>query len=368
MTQAVLALNAGSSSLKFALFAREGLAEITRGVVEDIGVGSRTHAEALASVLDRVETQHPEVELFAAGHRVVHGGREHVAPERVTPALLADLERLVSLAPLHQPHNLSGIRAVASRRPDLPQVACFDTAFHATIPEVGQTFALPFEVTEGSVVRYGFHGISYAYIASVLPRHLRADQGRVVVAHLGHGASLCAMRDGRSVATTMGFTPLDGIPMSTRCGSLDPGVLIYLLRERGLSPEALTELLYHRSGLLGVSGISRDMKTLLASSEPRARLAVDLFVYWLNYHLGGLCAVLGGLDALVFTAGIGERSPEIRGRVCEVARWLGVGLDPEANARGAARISRPESAVSVLVIPTHEELAIARGTCEALAC
>jgi acetate kinase len=268
------------------------------------------------------------------------------------------------LAPLHQPHNLAAIAAVAKLHPELSQVACFDTAFHHTQPELAAAFALPRAITVEGVRRYGFHGISYEYIAGVLPDVLGPvlAEGRVVVAHLGSGASLCAMHRRQSVATTMSFTPLDGLVMGTRCGNLDPGVILYLIQQKGMTPQAVTDLLYHSSGLLGVSGISDDMRTLLASDDPLAANAVALFVYRFSGELGALAASLGGLDALVFTAGIGEHAAEIRRRACEQARWLGVELDDAANAKGAARISTPASKVSAWVIPTNEDLMIARHT------
>jgi acetate kinase len=274
----------------------------------------------------------------------------------------------VPLAPLHQPHHLAAIRAVAAASPDLPQVACFDTAFHRTQAPIAQALALPREITDAGVHRYGFHGLSYEYIASVLPR-VAPDgaAGRVVVAHLGNGASLCAMERGRSVATTMGFSALDGLVMGTRPGLLDPGVLLYLMAQHRMDAHALEALLYNRSGLLGVSGVSSDMRALLASDDPRAREAVDLFVYRIARELGSLAAALGGLDALVFTAGIGEHAPEIRARVCRDAEWLGVRLDETANRSGGPRISSAGAAASAWVIPTDENLMIARHTAAVLA-
>ena len=266
--------------------------------------------------------------LIGVGHRVVHGGMEYTHPVRVDATVLAALDKFVPLAPLHQPHNLAAIRAVMHRSPDVPQVACFDTAFHRTNPEIAQMFALPYELHEAGVRRYGFHGLSYEYIASVLPGiDASAAQGRTVVLHLGNGASMCALNGGRSVASTMGFTAVDGLPMGTRTGNLDPGVVLYLMDERGMDARAVEKLLYQQSGLLGVSGIASDMRTLLASPEPRAKLAVDLFVYRIGRELGSLAAALGGLDAIVFTAGVGENSAEIRARICQAAAWLGVELD-----------------------------------------
>jgi acetate kinase len=277
--------------------------------------------------------------------------------------VIAKLEKLVPLAPLHQPHNLAPMRIVAERTPQLPQVACFDTAFHRAQPELAQVFALPLNITERGVRRYGFHGLSYEYIASALAElDAKAAAGRVVVAHLGNGASMCAIRGGRSMATTMGFTALDGLPMGTRCGGLDPGVMLYLMDELKMDARAIEKLIYRQSGLLGVSGISSDMRALLESSEPRAKLAIDLFVYRIGRELGSLAAAIGGLDALVFTGGIGEHAKVIRERVCRDAGWLGIEFDAAANTAGSARISTASSRASVWVIPTNEELMIARHT------
>jgi acetate kinase len=282
---------------------------------------------------------------------------------RIDGQTLAELERLTPLAPLHQPHNLAAIEAVAEHAPQLPQVACFDTAFHRVQPPLAQMFALPRRYTEEGIKRYGFHGLSYEYIASVLPGlDARASAGRTVVAHLGNGASLCALNGGRSVATTMSFTAVDGLPMGTRCGSLDPGVLLYLMRRYSLDLPALEDLLYQQSGLLGVSGISSDVRTLLASSDPRAAEALDLFVYRIDRELGSLAAALGGLDALVFTGGIGENAAPIRARVCRGAAWLGLDLDEVSNAASGPCISRSGSRVSAWVVPTNEELMIACHT------
>jgi acetate kinase len=307
-------------------------------------------------------------EVTAVGHRVVHGGTLFSGPVRVDAAVLAELTKLDPLAPLHQPHNLAGIRTLAELEPNLPQVACFDTAFHRHLPELAQRFALPREYHDSGIRRYGFHGLSYEYIAEVLPRIVGPDLagGRVLVAHLGNGASLCALHDGRSVDTSMGFTALDGLPMGTRCGNLDPGVVLYLQGVRGMSTDQVADLLYYHSGLLGVSGISSDMRELLASDQPSAREAVDLFVYRINRQLGALTAAMGGMDALVFTGGIGEHAAPIRGRVCELATWAGIRLDAEANKKHGPRISAAASTVSVWVIPTNEEWMIARHTCRVL--
>ncbi len=383
MSDVILVLNAGSSSLKFCLFEADGaLPLVSRGEIDGIGVHPRfvvrdaaghvmedappagrasSHQDLLAILLDWIDRHAAAATLVAAGHRVVHGGARFSAPALIDDGVLEALEQLVPLAPLHQPHNLDPIRALSRVRPRLRQVACFDTAFHRTQPAVAEAFALPRELTDAGVKRYGFHGLSYEYIARVFPR-MTGARGRVVVAHLGNGASMCALRDGRSVATTMSFTALDGLPMGTRSGALDPGVVLYLLTEHKMDVAAVTDLLYHRSGLLGVSGISSDMRDLLASTAPGARVAVELFVYRIGRELGSLAAALGGLDALVFTAGIGEHAAPIRASVCEGAAWLGVHLDREANARGGPRISADDSAVSAWVIPTNEELMIAEHT------
>jgi acetate kinase len=288
-------------------------------------------------------------------------------PVLIDPQVIAKLEKLVPLAPLHQPHNLKPIAILADRQPHVPQVACFDTAFHRAQSEVAQAYALPAHITERGVRRYGFHGLSYEYIASELPNfEPRALSGRAVVAHLGNGASMCALKGSRSVASTMGFTAVDGLPMGTRCGNLDPGVVLYLMNELKMDTGAIEKLLYQQSGLLGVSGASSDMRALLASTEPQARFAVDLFVHRIGRELGSLSAALQGIDTLVFTAGIGEHAPSIRARVCQDAGWLGVELDPAANEAGGPRISTASSKVSVWVIPTNEELVIATQTCSVL--
>jgi acetate kinase len=388
MADAVLTINAGSSSLKFAVYrigehGRPSLA--AKGQVEGIGTSPRLVAEdAPGQVLverrwphDRglghteffrviggwLREQFSDTALLGVGHRVVHGGVDYAAPVRVEPAVLAKLEALCPLAPLHQPHNLAGIRAVAAVQPDLPQVACFDTAFHRGHPELADWYALPRRFHDEGIRRYGFHGLSYEYIGSVLPEVApEIAGGRVVVAHLGSGASMCAMTAGRSIDSTMGFTALDGLPMGTRCGALDPGIVLHLNRAYGMDADAIERMLYHDCGLKGVSGISNDMRTLLASDDPRARQAIDLFVGRIGRELGALAAVLGGLDGLVFTAGIGERSAEIRERVCTRAAWLGIELDHAANRAGGPRISTAASQIAVYAIPTDEELMIARHT------
>ena len=375
MNGAIAVLNAGSSSLKFSLYAEAatGLDLVARGqaeglytsprfvardgadrVVDDKAWGDGAtvgHAGALDHLIAFLQTRLEAQRLVGVGHRVVHGGLEYSAPVRIDPATVTALEKYVPLAPLHQPHNLAPIRMLFERLPGLPQVACFDTAFHRGQPAVAQAFALPKSITERGVIRYGFHGLSYEYIAHVLPTlDARAAQGNVVVLHLGNGSSMCAMLDGRSVASTMGFTALDGLMMGTRTGGIDPGVLLYLMDERGMTTVGLTELLYKKSGLLGVSGISHDMRTLLASADPRAKLAVDLYVYRASRELGSLAAALGGLDALVFTAGIGEHAAPVREAICRAAHWLGVDPDPA------------RSRVAVAVIPTNEEEMIAAHT------
>ena len=387
MDGAIVVINAGSSSLKFCVYLVRGkqLEAALRGQVESIHTGPRFkarnaagsecaaktwppgtalgHEGALQHIVDFVRTELPDEPLRAVGHRVVHGGLEFSTPVRVDADVIARLETYIPLAPLHQPHNLAPIRALLADRPDLAQVACFDTAFHRSIPELAQMFALPYSYYEEGVRRFGFHGLSYEYIASRLPQvDARAAAGRTVVLHLGNGASMCALRDGRSIASTLGFTAVDGLPMGTRCGSLDPGVILYLLDERGMDARAIEKLIYTESGLLGVSGISSDMRTLLASESPAAARAVDLYVYRIGRELGSLAAALGGLDAIVFTGGIGENSAEIRARVCADAAWLGVELDAGANSGGGPCISSANSRVSAWAIPTDEELMIAKHT------
>lgn len=388
MNDHILTLNAGSSSLKFATFAIK-LGEpdlVCKGYVEGIGTAPRFfassangevlaedrwqdtadgpgHVSAFRYVWDWVERSVNQERILAVGHRVTHGGPKFASPVVIDDAVIRELQNLVPLAPLHQPHNLAAIEAVVHRHPELAQVASFDTAFHRDRLPVSDRFALPHDYYDQGIRRYGFHGLSYESIARSLRAIAPAQAaGRVVVAHLGNGCSLCAMQDGQSLDTTMGFSALDGLPMGTRCGALDPGVLIYLLREQGLSPGELEELLYTRSGLLGLSGISNDMRVLHGSDAPRATEAIDYFVYQIGKHLGALCSVLGGLDALVFTGGIGENDSVVRRRVCEDAAWLGLRLDEDANSRGNLRISPPGDAPAVWVVPTDEELMIAQHT------
>jgi acetate kinase len=391
VTDVILVLNAGSSSMKFSMFTvdsrGQGLGLRYRGAIEGIGsdprffvadadgrrvvdqalggrrVGAGDH-EGVVPVLHEWIAGHTDhLRVVAVGHRVVHGGEQFAAPVLVDDTILDQLEKLAPLAPLHQPHNLAPIRVINRIAPDVAQVACFDTAFHRTQPPVSQLYALPRDLSATGIKRYGFHGLSYEYIASVLPGIASdAARGRVVAAHLGNGCSMCAMRDGKSVATTMGFTALDGLPMGTRSGAIDPGVVLYLLTERGMSVADVSDLLYHRSGLLGMSGISNDMRTLLASNAPEAAAAIEFFVSRISRELGSLVAVLAGIDALVFTAGIGEHAAPVRARVCEQAGWLGVRLDATANLAGGPRISATASPVSAWVVPTDEELMIARHT------
>jgi acetate kinase len=385
MAGSILTVNAGSSSLKFALFDTAAALQVTvRGEIEDLdaaphllardadgavlaerrwtAAAGHPFAVALHTLLEFTDAHLGQGGLAAVGHRVVHGGADHIAPEVITPALLAALEALTPLDPLHMPDNLAPMHAVAAARPALMQVACFDTAFHHTLPPVAARFALPHALSAAGVRRYGFHGLSYEYIAGCLAQQSPAlARGRVIAAHLGSGASLCALHDGASIATTTGFSALDGLVMATRCGSLDPGVILYLGRQ-GHSFADIEDMLYRRSGLLGVSGISGDVRVLLASEEPRARDAIELFTYRIAVEAGALVSALGGLDGLVFTAGIGEHAPVIRAAVCDRLAWLGLRLDSAANATGAACISAPDSKVEVRVIATDEEAMIARHT------
>jgi acetate kinase len=364
-----LVLNAGSSSLKFCVFGRPNAGDWrleSRGQIEGIGTSPRISArdgQHRVLIDQELEAEVRDQGAALEGHRVVHGGARYTSPTVVTPQVLAELHRLEPLAPLHQPHNLAAIEAVFQRLPDVPQVACFDTSFHRSQSALAEVVPLPRQIRDAGVQRYGFHGLSYEYVASMLPRVAPAiARGRVIVAHLGSGASLCALRNGKSVDCSLGFTALDGLCMGTRPGSLDPGVILYLFQSLGLTVDEVAAILYKKAGLLGISGISSDMRVLLRSSEPEARLAVDYFVYRAAKEIGGLAAVLGGIDGLVFTAGIGENSAEIRRRICESSAWLGIQLDAEANGSGAPRISTSASKVSAWVIPTNEELMIAWHT------
>lgn len=385
MNETILVLNAGSSSIKYALYRTiyESISIICRGKIE---IGSNTssqfqvrdsrgellwqqhlhvphHESAIEVILQWLETQTDKQWPTVAGHRVVHGGILFDQPVIINEQVIAQLFQLVPLAPLHQLDSLVGIETLKRLKPDLPQVACFDTSFHRTMPDEERIYALPGHLTDQGIQRYGFHGLSYEYIAHILHDHLgdRAA-GRIVVAHLGNGASLCALRQGKSIATTMGFTPLEGLPMGTRCGNLDPAVLLYLMREQQMNHDMLTDLLYRHAGLLGVSGISADMRTLLASDAPRAKHAVDLFIWQVCRQLGAMIAVLEGIDGLIFTAGIGEHAPQIRARICGHLKWLSIKLDESANQANAIRISTAESHIPVLVLPTDEESIIAHHT------
>lgn len=382
-----LVLNAGSSSLKFSVFQPPQGARWqveARGQVEGIGTSPRltvhdaTGQKLVDEKLDSsvrdgraamdvlggwLRSKYQGGRIVGVGHRVVHGGARFSGPTVVTREILAELHELTPLAPLHQPHNLAPIEAIFDRMPEVPQVACFDTGFHRGHAAVASLVPLPRDVCKGGVDRYGFHGISYEYISSILPQVApEIADGRVIVAHLGSGASLCALKNRKSIDTTMSFTAMDGLCMGTRPGALDPGVVLYLFQKLALSVKEVEEILYKKSGLLGISGISNDMRDLLGRSEPEARLAVDYFVYRAAKEIGALAAVLSGIDALVFTAGIGENSVEIRRRISEASAWLGIELDEKANTAKGPRISKPQSKVSVWVIPTNEELMIARHT------
>jgi acetate kinase len=391
MPDALVVLNAGSSSIKFSVFALDdasltldvngqidGLTETAQFVARDARgalvseqrwpAHALDHAGATAYLLDFINRDLARHRVVAVGHRVVHGGVRFERPVRIDAEILDALAALIPLAPLHQPHNLAPIRAIAKQAPALPQVACFDTSFHRTQPAFAQAFALPAQLTARGIRRYGFHGLSYEYIAGELPSlDANAANGRTVVAHLGNGASMCAMQGGVSIATTMGFTALDGLMMGTRTGALDPGVVLYLQDELHMDAREIEDLLYRRSGLLGVSGISSDMRTLLASAEPRAGFAVDLFCYRAVHELGSLVAALQGLDALVFTGGIGENAAPVRAHIVNALPWLGFALDPAANAASARRITQPTSGTPAYVVATNEELMIARHTRAAMA-
>jgi acetate kinase len=383
----VVVLNAGSSSLKFCTYARpqsDAWRLAGRGQIEGIGTSPRFSARdgagtkvveealgetvrdasgALDALAEWLRGQYPGARIVGVGHRVVHGGADFPDPVVVTPDVVTRLRALVPLAPLHQPHNLAAIDAVTARLPHAPQVACFDTSFHRGHSAVADLVPLPKEIRDGGVQRYGFHGLSYEYIASVLPQIApNIAGGRVIVAHLGSGASLCALRKGKGIDSTLGFTALDGLCMGTRPGSIDPGVVLYLFQTLGLDATAVERMLYKQSGLLGISGISNDMRDLVGSGEPAARLAVDYFVYRVAKEVGALAAVLGGVDGIVFTAGIGERSAAIRKRICEASAWLGLEIDRAANEHQGPRISTADSKIEAWVVPTNEELVIARHT------
>jgi acetate kinase len=386
MSEGVLILDAGCSTLKFHVytFEDEKWTSVGRGQIEGIGStpkfaardgngallidrtlpGTVRDVRASFDVLSKWLRDHfGKTKVSAVGHRVIHGGTKYGEPCVVTPQVLEDLRALIPLAPLHQPHNIAAIEVVADGLKDIPQVACFDTGFHRSMPPVAQLVALPADIRAGGVRRYGFHGISYEYIASVLPRLApQIAGGRVIVAHLGSGASLCAMKAGRSIDCTFSMTPLDGLCMATRPGSTDPGIVLYLFQTLGFTPSEVEKILYKKSGLLGLSGISNDMRVLEESSDPRAKLALDYFVYQAAKHIGALAAVLGGVDGIVFTAGIGEHSAEMRHRICDASAWLGIELNSGANARHALQISKDGSRTSAWVIPTNEELVIAGHT------
>ncbi len=380
MKQGILTINAGSSSIKFALFPLDhpispeaevsgqidGIGAETTKMVAKNRAGERiadqilegskvSHAQAFDALLKWFTASHANWQIVAVGHRVVHGGERYSQPTVIDDTVLGHLQSFIPLAPLHEPHNVAGIIALQALLPSVPQIACFDTAFHRSQPEVAQTFGLPRNITAEGIKRYGFHGLSYEFIARALPQHSGRASGRVVVAHLGNGASMAAMVDRKCVATTLGFSTIDGLVMGTRCGNLDPGVVLHLMETKNLSVKDMTKMLYKESGLLGVSGLSQDMRTLLASDKPEAEEAVNLFCYRIARELGSLAAAASGLDALVFTGGIGEHAAEVRRRVCLQSEWLGIRLNPEANARHELRISAGNSSVDVLVIPTNEE-------------
>lgn len=383
----LVTLNAGSSSIKFALFAVAGgaLALLARGQVEGFGAHPRfevkpaegpeisrdlaededahDHKAALATILGWLGENHPEARVVAVGHRIVHGGLKYAEPAIVDDALMAEVEALSPLAPLHQPHNIAGIEAARAAFPGVPQVACFDTAFHRAHPFVNDVYALPRRFYDEGIRRYGFHGLSYEYLARRLAEIApEVAQKRVVAAHLGNGASMCALRNGRSIASTMGFSALDGLAMGTRCGQLDPGILLYLMTERGMDAAALTELLYKESGLKGLSELSHDMRVLEASETEAARDAIDYYVFRIHREVGAMAAVLNGLDAVVFAGGIGENAWRVRARALERMHWLGIELDPAANAANEERVTTRASRVPVFVIRTDEEAMIAEHT------
>lgn len=369
----VLTLNAGSSSIKFSVYRGGEIPRVvTSGLIDAVGsedatltigqgtdrktmaLGQIDHAQGVRAILGAIGADG----ISAVGHRIVHGGIEHDRPVLLDEAILDRLDRLSSFAPLHQPHNIAGVKAAMAAFPGVPQIGCFDTAFHRNHPWVNDTFGLPRAYYDKGIRRYGFHGLSYDYIAGELKR-IDPGRERCVVAHLGNGASMCAIRAGQSVGSTMGFSALDGLPMGTRCGQLDPGVILYLLEKEGLTAPEISDLLYKRSGLLGISGVSNDMRELEAANTPETRQAIDYFIFRIRRELGAMAAILGGIDTLVFCGGIGEHSPLVRERVCAGMSWLGISIDPEANAAGAGAIST--GPVMVRVIPTNEEIVIARA-------
>ncbi len=392
MQNAVLALNAGSSSVKFSLLSIEknqSLQLIVCGEIEELNntphfivknkqneiiteqsqfndahlLKTNPHHFAFQLINQWLANEMKQISIVAAGHRVVHGAATYIQPTIITPTVIDELEKLIPLAPLHQPYNIAGIKSLLEINPNILQVACFDTAFHVTQPEIAQTFAIPRNLSPIPIKRYGFHGLSYEYIAHKLPELLGdSANGKTIVGHLGAGASLCAMLNCKSIATTMGFTALDGLPMATRCGNIDPGIILYLMQKHKMSADEITDLLYNRSGLLGLSNISSDVRILLKSNEPAAKLAIDLFIYHIQREIGSLIAALGGLDNLIFTAGIGEHSAEIRARVCNLFSWLGMKIDTNANLKNSIKISTCDSKISAWVIPTNEELMIAQQT------
>jgi len=392
MTDVVLVLNAGSSSIKFAVYpSGTNTVPLIRGKVAGVGrdpvfsavradgtaidmvmpknIDAAADHEALISLLlDWLAEHRADRRLVAVGHRVVHGGRDFLKPVIVDDSVLSQLEQLIPLAPLHQPHNLAAIRAISRLQPTVPQVACFDTSFHQTQDRLAQLFALPRDLSDEGIIRYGFHGLSYEYIAGILPDHLvERAEGRVIVAHLGNGASMCAMKNRQSVATSMGFTALDGLMMGRRCGALDAGVVLYLMQSKGLNATEIETLLYRRCGLLGVSGISNNMRELERSDDPKAREAIELFCFRAASVLGGLVTALGGLDAIVFTAGIGENSALVRKLICDRLACFGVDLDPNSNEGNSPRIGSVQSSIDVLVLPTDEEIVISNATNETVA-
>lgn len=389
MNKHLLVINAGSSSIKFAIYQIDtSLTELIANATGQIeGIGNQPnltinsfeglllvnrklsvdevhdHKSAMTLMLDWLRNYLADGTLLAVGHRVVHGGQLYSTPILINATVLAELETLVHLAPLHQPNNLAIIHSILESMPYLPQVACFDTAFHRSQPDVAQRFAIPRRFTEEGVRPYGFHGLSYEYISTVLPRlDPKLSNARIIVAHLGSGASLCAIHNGQSIATTMGFSPLDGLMMGTRCGNIDPGVLLYFMDHHKMNVHTVEQLLYYQSGLLGVSGISSDMRTLLANDNPHAKEAIELFVYRIRREIGSLISALDGIDALVFTGGIGEHSPEIRSKICHKATWLDLELDDYANETSSIRISTYNSRISGWVVPTDENLVIANHT------